>query len=412
MRSPTSRCTTGRSSHRAADPDQLATISQGRARAPARWTRSRCRLRRRQPAEPYRCRAQCPEWARRARSARRGRSRSRSTSLQPGGTRRRSTRARHRRREQRAAQLGVLPDLPDRICSKRFVEAIRVRLLDSERPEQPDRTAEIGRPLRAFRRVRHQLHRRDINGSRELWRTSLLLGNVPAHYLGGGDRRGGADQVRAQSVLLLNWRDTTNPEGGGSERYVEEVARGLAALGWSVTVLCAAYPGAPRSPSPRRTGTCIEAPRSRCTYAASCTPCCTDRTASSTCRTDSHSLPCLVRRTVVVLVHHVHQEQWQVVYPGWRGRLGWWLESRVAPRLNDDCPYVTVSSASRDELAGLGVSDITVIHNGTDPAPPRQRSAIDSANGRLRRDGSFRTSNSSTRSTRSPKHARSFPMHG
>jgi glycosyltransferase involved in cell wall biosynthesis len=71
-------------------------------------------------------------------------------------------------------------------------------------------------------------------------------------------------------------------------------------------------------------------------------------------------------------VHHVHQEQWQVVYPGWRGRLGWWLESRVAPRLYDDCRYVTVSSASRDELARLGVTGIEVIHNGTDPAPPRQ----------------------------------------
>ena len=52
--------------------------------------------------------------------------------------------------------------------------------------------------------------------------------------------------MRHRSLLIVNWRDTTNPEGGGSERYVEEIAAGLAALGWRVTVLCARYPGAPR----------------------------------------------------------------------------------------------------------------------------------------------------------------------
>ncbi|TCC49889.1 glycosyltransferase family 1 protein [Kribbella capetownensis] len=180
--------------------------------------------------------------------------------------------------------------------------------------------------------------------------------------------------MRAQSVLMLNWRDTTNPEGGGSERYVEEVARGLAALGWSVTVLCAAYPGSPREALRHEVrylyrGTKVSVYLRGLLHAWLHRP---DRVVDV-----QNGLPFftrLVRRTgVVVLVHHVHHEQWQVVYPGWRGRLGWWLESRVAPQLYDDCRYVTVSSASRDELAGLGVADITVIHNGTDPAPPRQR---------------------------------------
>src|SRR5215207_135992 len=46
-------------------------------------------------------------------------------------------------------------------------------------------------------------------------------------------------------VLILNWRDTTHPEGGGSEVYVERVAAGLAAQGRPVTLFCAAHPGAP-----------------------------------------------------------------------------------------------------------------------------------------------------------------------
>ena len=182
-------------------------------------------------------------------------------------------------------------------------------------------------------------------------------------------------RVRGQSVLLLNWRDTTNPEGGGSERFVEEVARGLAVLGWSVTVLCAAYPGSPR-----------EARRDEVRYlyrGSKVTVYLRGLWHTLLHRPDrvvdvQNGLPFftrLVRRTgVVVLVHHVHQEQWQVVYPGWQGRFGWWLESRVAPRLYRDCRYVTVSSASRDELLQLGVdaARVDVVHNGTDPAPARQ----------------------------------------
>ena len=179
--------------------------------------------------------------------------------------------------------------------------------------------------------------------------------------------------MRPQSVLLLNWRDTTNPEGGGSERYVEEVARGLAMLGWTVTVLCAAYPGSPREARRGEVqfvyrGTKVTVYLHGLLYTWLHRP---DRVVDV-----QNGLPFftrLVRRAVVVLVHHVHREQWQVVYPGWRGRLGWWLESRVAPTLYADCPYVTVSSASRDELAGLGIDNITVVHNGTDPAPARQR---------------------------------------
>ena len=31
----------------------------------------------------------------------------------------------------------------------------------------------------------------------------------------------------------------------------------------------------------------------------------------------------------IVLVHHVHREQWPVVYPGTMGKVGWWIESRL-----------------------------------------------------------------------------------
>src|SRR5664279_4997442 len=46
-------------------------------------------------------------------------------------------------------------------------------------------------------------------------------------------------------IVFLNWRDTTNPEGGGSERYVEKVAHGLVEAGHRVTIVCAAHDRAP-----------------------------------------------------------------------------------------------------------------------------------------------------------------------
>jgi glycosyltransferase involved in cell wall biosynthesis len=71
---------------------------------------------------------------------------------------------------------------------------------------------------------------------------------------------------------------------------------------------------------------------------------------------------------VIVLVHHVHKEQWPVVFGPARARLGWWLESRVAPVVYRRSRYVTVSEATRSELAGLGVdpAHVQVIYAGND----------------------------------------------
>jgi glycosyltransferase involved in cell wall biosynthesis len=80
------------------------------------------------------------------------------------------------------------------------------------------------------------------------------------------------------------------------------------------------------------------------------------------------------RRPLVVLVHHVHREQWPVVMPPLPARVGWWVESRLAPRLHRHARYVAVSEATRQELAGLGVAPgaITVVHNGMTASGPAE----------------------------------------
>ncbi len=194
-------------------------------------------------------------------------------------------------------------------------------------------------------------------------------------------------------VVLLSWRDTRNPEGGGAELYLEKMARGLVDRGARVTILCADHGAAPRDEVVdgvrfRRRGS------KTTVYLRGMMALLTRRCGAADVVVDvQNGLPffsrLVTRRPVVVLVHHVHREQWPVVYPGVTGRVGWWIESRLAPRLYRRDQYVAVSQATRQELVALGVDAerIAIVHNGTDPAEgrPAERTAYPSlcAVGRL-----------------------------
>ncbi len=200
---------------------------------------------------------------------------------------------------------------------------------------------------------------------------------VPADHSAGGDTLAGAE------IVFLSWRDTRNPEGGGAERYLEQMAAGLVARGAKVTVFCAAHAAAPTEEVVdgihfvRRGGKLsvyLQALRAL--------------RRGDLGRPDlvvdvQNGLPFFsrlaTRAPVVVLVHHVHREQWPVVYPGVTGRIGWWVERRLAPWLYRREQYVAVSRATRGELRDLGVTGdrVAVVHNGTDPALPtaQRRSA-------------------------------------
>jgi glycosyltransferase involved in cell wall biosynthesis len=195
-------------------------------------------------------------------------------------------------------------------------------------------------------------------------------------------------------VLFLNWRDTRNPEGGGSEVYVERIAAELVARGHRATVLCAAHGEAPAEEVTEAGVWIVRRGGHRSVYLRAALiyllgwfrlgPLSPGRLGRPDVLVDvCNGLPFLsplyARRPVIALVHHVHREQWPVVLPGLQGRLGWWIESTLAPRVYRHCDYVTVSDATRAELVELGVelARITVINNGTPEAPsaPVTRSA-------------------------------------
>ncbi|MDN5715799.1 MAG: glycosyltransferase family 4 protein [Janibacter sp.] len=175
-------------------------------------------------------------------------------------------------------------------------------------------------------------------------------------------------------VLMLSWRDMHHPEAGGAEKYLVTVAVGLAARGHDVTFRTAAYPGALHDEVIdgvryiRRGGRLDIYPRALVAHLI------------GTHHVDvvidvqngvPYLSPAVQRTPVVNLVHHVHKEQWPLVFGPRVGRFGWWLESRVAPAVYRSSQYVTVSDSTRRELIGLGVEGnrIDVIHNGTEARP-------------------------------------------
>ncbi|MFC5178863.1 glycosyltransferase family 4 protein [Nocardioides taihuensis] len=182
-----------------------------------------------------------------------------------------------------------------------------------------------------------------------------------------------AATLAGKHVVFLSWRDSGNPEGGGAERYLEKMAEGLVERGCRVTVFSAAYAAA--ADQEVHDGIRFVRRGSKMSvYARGMEQLLRGRFGKVDLVVDVQNglpffSPVVTRVPVVVLVYHVHREQWPIVYPGTTGRVGWWIESELAPRLYRKRQYVTISRATMGELEELGVRprQIAVVHTGTDP---------------------------------------------
>lgn len=190
-------------------------------------------------------------------------------------------------------------------------------------------------------------------------------------------------------VLLLCWRDTGHPQGGGSELYLERVGETLARRGTEVTLLTAAYPGAVAEEVRRgvrvvrRGGRLTVYPRALALIVAGRF----GRGPLAGSRPDwvidtQNGVPffatLVTGARTLVLVHHCHREQWPVAGPV-LARLGWLIESRFSPWVHRRNRYLTVSHPSAAELRELGVDAdrITVVHAGIDEVPVSAEPADD-----------------------------------
>lgn len=184
-----------------------------------------------------------------------------------------------------------------------------------------------------------------------------------------------------RSVLLLCWRDTGHPQGGGSETYLQRIGAQLADDGIDVTLRTARYEGA----APREVVDGVHVSRGGGPYTVYIRAGLAMVAARFGLGPLRHSrpdvvidsqngLPFLARlafgRRVIVLVHHCHRDQWPVAGRV-LSRVGWFVESRLSPRLHRRNQYVTVSLPSVRDLADLGIDSgrVAVVRNGLDEAP-------------------------------------------
>ena len=214
-------------------------------------------------------------------------------------------------------------------------------------------------------------------------------------------------------MLLLCWRDSGHPQGGGSEAYLQRIGAQLAAAGVRVTLRTARYEGVPK----RETVDGVHISRGGSPYTLyiwaglamvlsrlRIGP--LGRARPDVVIDTQNGIPFLARlaygRRVVVLVHHCHREQWPVAGPV-LGRIGWLIESRLSPLMHRRHQYVTVSLPSARDLTALGVAHdrIAVVRNGLDDVPESALLPPRSVTPRVAvLSGWCRTSRSRTPSTR------------
>ncbi|MGZ8177441.1 glycosyltransferase family 4 protein [Williamsia sp. SKLECPSW1] len=198
-----------------------------------------------------------------------------------------------------------------------------------------------------------------------------------------------------RDVLLLCWRDTGHPQGGGSERYLERVGTELAERGVRVTLRTAGYPGAARDEV--RQGIRISRGGGRLTvYPRALAAIAAGRLGVGPLagiRPDvvvdtQNGIPffakAVSRSPVVVLVHHCHKAQWPVA-GRLLGAIGWFVESWLSPRVHRSHQYLTVSTPSADDLLLLGVDRdrVAVVRAGADDVPADTRAHSTSSGNRL-----------------------------
>lgn len=184
--------------------------------------------------------------------------------------------------------------------------------------------------------------------------------------------------ARRLRVLYLSWRDLDNPEAGGAEVFTERTSQVMADRGHEVTLFTARFPGAQAEVC--RGGVRLLRGGGRFTcYLRGLAHLHRNRGRYDVVVDVQNGVPfwspLVARVPVVNITHHLHRDQWDSVFGSTLGRIGWFLESRVAPWVYRNSRYVAVSEATRQEMADIGVDPerVTVIYSGNDQPADLQR---------------------------------------
>lgn len=198
-------------------------------------------------------------------------------------------------------------------------------------------------------------------------------------------------------ILVINWQDRLNPQGGGAETHLHEIFGRLASRGHTVHLLCSGFDGAPENT--RLDGIDVFRIGGRYTFQFSARRFYKKQLAANNYDVvieDLNKIPLFTptwkTKRNVALVHHLFGST--VFHEAFAPVAALvWLSERPIGRIYRNTHFQAVSDSTTQDLVGRGIprQNIRVIYNGVDttvltPNPAaRSRTPLFSYMGRLKK---------------------------
>lgn len=157
------------------------------------------------------------------------------------------------------------------------------------------------------------------------------------------------------NILVLTWRDMKHPQSGGSELYFHELAKVWAKEGHNVTWIGGGWKGCKKSERYDKINF-IRAGETPLSLYFLAPLAYTKLKEKPDVIIDNENgipffSPFFSRSRKILHIHHVHKDVWfQGDVGKLTGILGYMIESYVMPRVYKNCPIITISKGSADEI--------------------------------------------------------------
>ncbi|MEO5567213.1 MAG: glycosyltransferase family 4 protein [Gemmatimonadaceae bacterium] len=173
-------------------------------------------------------------------------------------------------------------------------------------------------------------------------------------------------------VLLVNWQDRDNPQGGGAEIHLHEIFGRLARKGHDVTLLCGGWPGAPARAELdgiqiHRVGTRHTFPfLARAYYVNHLKAAGHDVLVEDINKIPLYTPRWSARRTIALVPHLFGETAFQE-FPAPMAAAVWFAE-RPLGMMYAGVPFQAISESTADDLASRGIprGSVEVIYPGID----------------------------------------------